>query len=124
MSDKRVKQLVYLGIVVVLGIVHLLWGKPIFSFLASTVFYWLFAAAILVVFCDAIFSLIKNKDVNFEAKIEKASIFVSDWEREGNPLPPRKKEEIPDVEKDKTSEDASETSAKEPENASEDAPAE
>ena len=88
MSDKRKNQLIYLGIVVVLGIVHYFWGKPILSFLATTLFYWLFAAVIVLLFTDSIISIIKNKKVNLSAKVEKAAFFVSSWEREGNPLPP------------------------------------
>ena len=92
MSDKRKSQLIYLCTIVILGVVHYFWGKPIFTFLATTLFYWLFAAVIVLLFADSIISIIKNKKVSFSAKVEKAAYFVSDWEREGNPLPPIKAE--------------------------------
>jgi len=100
MTENRKKHLFYSGCIIVWMVIHFLWGKPILSFLSTTVVYWVLAAILVLCLLDEIITIFKNLDCSasetylkkkteeIKEKEKKAEPHVSAYEAEGNPIPP------------------------------------
>lgn len=100
MTKNRRKQLTYLGCGILLLVIHYFWGRPILEFLSTTLFYWLISAFLALFVCDVIITIVKDNEepasVLFFKKKAIEVYHVSEYEKEGNPLPPRDEKEAND----------------------------
>ena len=100
MTENRKKHLIFLGILLILLVIHFIWGKTILLFLSSTILYWIIGAVFVICMVDEIITIIKNYDYSeaegfimrkvdeHKTKVQNPEKYVSPYEAEGNPIPP------------------------------------
>ena len=60
MSENRRNQFIYLCAVIVIGVIHILWGREIFAFIGRTIIFAVVAGVLILALGDAIYCAIKN----------------------------------------------------------------